>query len=142
MSPLGKLTLALIGVRFFGLNGLLIGLFFGHMLVDKTFIIRKIERMLSHADDVIRLKLPYKYYRYYNRLDGNIWGKIWGAVLGALLFGLPGFILLFIVGQIVFDMPQNMDIRRVKKDTDHFFDNHWGAIFGLILGIVFLFSMW
>ena len=136
MSPLGKLTLALIGVRFFGLNGLLIGLFFGHMLVDKTFIIRKIERMLNHADDVIRLKLPYKYYRYYNRLDGNIWGKIWGAVLGALLFGLPGFILLFIVGQIVFDMPQNMDIRRVKKDTDHFFDNHWGAIFGLILGIV------
>ena len=136
MSPLGKLTLALIGARFFGLNGLLIGLFFGHMLVDKTFIIRKIERMLSHADDVIRLKLPYKYYRYYNRLDGNIWGKIWGAVLGALLFGLPGFILLFIVGQIVFDMPQNMDIRRVKKDTDHFFDNHWGAIFGLILGIV------
>ena len=53
MSPLGKLTLALIGVRFFGLNGLLIGLFFGHMLVDKTFKIRKIERMLNHADDVI-----------------------------------------------------------------------------------------
>ena len=39
MSPLGKLTLALIGVRFLGLNGLLLGLFFGHMLVDKTLII-------------------------------------------------------------------------------------------------------
>ena len=66
MSPLGKLTLALIGLRFFGLNGLLIGLFLGHMLIDKTYIIRKIERMINRADDAIRVKLPYKYYRYYN----------------------------------------------------------------------------
>ena len=137
MSPLGKLTLALIGVRFLGLNGLLLGLFFGHMLVDKTLIIRRIEEKLNQIDDVIRVKLPYKYYRYYNRLDGNIWGKIWGAVLGAVLFGLSGFILLFIVGQVVFDMPRNLEIRRIKKETDHFFDNHWGAILGLILGIVF-----
>ena len=60
MSPLGKLTLALIGVRFLGLNGLLLGLFFGHMLVDKTLIIRRIEEKLNQIDDVIRVKLPYK----------------------------------------------------------------------------------
>ncbi len=136
MSPLGKLTLALIGLRFFGLNGLLIGLFLGHMLIDKTYIIRKIERMINRADDAIRVKLPYKYYRYYNRLDGNIWGKLWGAVLGALLFGVWGFILLFIAGSIIFDLPENMKIRRIKKDTDHFFDNHWGAILGLVIGFV------
>ena len=136
MSPLGKLTLGLIGLRFFGLNGLLAGLFLGHMLIDKTYFIRKIELLINKADDAIRVKLPYKYYRYYNRLDGNIWGKLWGAILGTLLFGLWGFILLFIVGTVVFDMPQNMDIRRIKKDTDHFFDNHWGAILGLVVGFV------
>ena len=27
-------------------------------------------------------------------------------------------------------------IRRIKKDTDHFFDNHWGAILGLVIGFV------
>lgn len=136
MSPLGKLTLALIGLRFFGLNGLLVGLFLGHMLIDKTYVIRKIERLISRADDAIRVKLPYRYYRYYNRLDGNVWGKLWGALLGSLLFGLWGFIFLFIVGSVIFDMPENMSIRRIKKDTDHFFDNHWGAILGLIVGFV------
>ena len=136
MSPMGKLTLALIGLRFLGINGLLLGLFFGHMLIDKTYIIRKIEKLINQTDDIIRMKLPYKYYRYYNRLDGNVWGKLWGAVLGALLFGVWGFVFMFIIGSVIFDMPQNMNIRKIKKDTDHFFDNHWGAILGLILGFV------
>ncbi len=136
MSPLGKLTFALIGLRFLGIDGLLCGLFLGHMLVDKTYLIRKIEAFINHIDDQIRIKLPYKYYRYYNRIDGNVWGKIWGSVLGALLFGLWGFILLFIVGQVVFDMPENLKIRKMKKDVDHFFDNHWGAIFGFIVGFL------
>lgn len=136
MSPLGKLTLALIGLRLWGADGFFCGLFLGHMFIDKTFAIRKLEQEISRLDDYIRVKLPYKYYRYYNRIDGNIWGKIWGAILGALLFGFWGFILLFIVGQVVFDMPTNPDIRRVKKDTDHFFDNNWGKILGAIIGFV------
>lgn len=137
MSPMGKLTLALIGLRFFGLNGLLLGVFLGHMFIDKTFVIRKVENLINQADDAIRVKLPYKYYRYYNRMDGNIWGKLWGAILGALLFGVWGFVFMFIIGSVVFDMPQNMNIRKMKKDTDHFFDNHWGAILGLIVGFLF-----
>ena len=65
MSPLGKLTFALIGFKLFGADGLFAGLFFGHLLVDKTYVIRKIEGYMSHWDDVIRIKLPFKYYRYY-----------------------------------------------------------------------------
>lgn len=136
MSPLGKLTLSLIGLRLFGADGFFVGLFLGHMLIDKTYIIRNIEKQLSYLDDIIRIRLPYKYYRYYNRLDGNIWGKIWGAVLGSALFGFWGFIILFVVGQIVFDMPTNKDIRKVKKKIDHFFDNNWGKILGIIIGFV------
>lgn len=90
MSPLGKLTLALIGLRLLGIDGLLLGLFIGHMFVDKTYVIRNIEKQLNHLDDIIRIKLPYKYYKYYNRLDGNIWGKIWCGIVGLLLFGFIG----------------------------------------------------
>ena len=136
MSPLGKLTLAMLGLKFFGADGLFLGLFLGHILIDKTFLIRWLENYLSHLDDVIRIKLPYKYYRYYNRLDGNIWGKLWGILFGGLLYGLLGLIIFFIVGQLLFDMPTNPDIRRFKKNIDHFFDNNWGKILGAIIGFV------
>ena len=136
MSPLGKLTIALIGMRLFGLDGLLIGLFLGHMFIDKTYIIRYIEKQISHLDDIIRIKLPYKYYRYYNRLDGNIWGKIWGGILGFILYGVVGFVLLFIAGQVIFDMPKNAKVRKIKKKIDHFFDNNWGKILGGVIGFV------
>lgn len=136
MSPLGKLTLALIGLRLWGANGFFIGLFLGHMLIDKTYVIRNVEKQINRLDDQIRVKLPYKYYRYYNRLDGNIWGKIWGAILGTLLFGFWGFVLFFIAGQVIFDMPQNTKIRKIKKKTDHFFDNHWGKFLGAVIGFV------
>ena len=62
MSPLGKLTFALIGLKLFGIDGLLFGLFIGHMFIDKTYVIRNIEKYLNHLDDIIRIKLPYKYY--------------------------------------------------------------------------------
>ena len=65
MSPLGKLTFALFGFKLFGANGLFIGLFLGHMLIDKTYVIRSIEKRLNSLDDIIRVKLPYKYYKYY-----------------------------------------------------------------------------
>lgn len=136
MSPLGKLTFALIGAGIFGVDGLLIGLFLGHIFVDKTYIIRKIEHQISHWDDLIRIKLPYKYYRYYNRADGNIWGKLWGAVLGFLLYGFSGFVLLVAVGHVVFDMPNDLRIRKMKKRTDHFFDNNWVKILGATIGFV------
>ena len=136
MSPLGKLTLALIGLRLLGLDGLLAGLFLGHIFIDKTYLIRNIEKRINTLDDIIRIKLPYKYYKYYNRLDGNIWGKAWFGLLGLLLFGITGFIMLFVFGHIVFDMPQNSKIRKIKKKTDHFFDNNWGKILGGLLGFL------
>ncbi len=136
MSPLGKLTLALIGFKLFGLDGLLLGLFLGHMFIDKTYVIRNIEKQINSLDDIIRIKLPYKYYKYYNRLDGNIWGKIWCGLLGLVLFGVIGFALMFVVGHMVFDMPQNTKIRKVKKKIDHFFDNNWGKILGGVLGFL------
>lgn len=136
MSPLGKLTFALFGLKLLGLDGLFVGLFLGHMLIDKTYVIRNIERQLNNLDDIIRIKLPYKYYKYYNRMDGNIWGKVWGFVVGLILFGLLGAVVLFGVGHIIFDMPANVKLRKIKKTVDHFFDNNWGKILGAIIGFV------
>lgn len=136
MSPLGKLTFSLIGFRFLGIDGLLCGLFLGHMFIDKTHLIRYIERQINRLDDYIRIHLPYRYYRYYNRLDGNIWGKTFCSLLGLILFGLHGLIIMFFAGHIIFDMPQNPKIRKIKKNTDHFFDNNWGKILGALIGFV------
>lgn len=136
MSPLGKLTLSLFGLKILGFDGFLVGLFLGHMLIDKTYIVRNIEKQLNHLDDIIRIKLPYKYYKYYNRLDGNIWGKIWGAVVGLILYGFLGALIFLLAGHVIFDMPKNTKIRKVKKNIDHFFDNNWGKILGAIVGFI------
>ena len=136
MSPLGKFTLALLGLRFFGAEGFFIGLFLGHMLIDRTLVITALEKRLSLLDDNIRLMLPYKIYRYYNRIDGNFWGKIWGMLFGSLLYGVNGFILFFIVGHFVFDTPNSRHARKFRKELDFFFDNNWGKIGGAVLGFV------
>ena len=78
--------------------------------------------------------LPYKYYRYYNRLDGNFWGKIWGGILGAVLYGANGFIALFILGHFLFDTPNSRHARKVRKKFDHIWDNNWAKIAGAIIG--------
>ena len=136
MSPLGKFTLALIGLRLFGAEGFFVGMFLGHFIIDRTHLIVSLESRLSIIDDNIRLMLPYKYYRYYTRIDGNFWGKIWGLILGAILYGINGLILLFIVGHFVFDTPKSYNATRWRKKFDHFWDNHWGKIAGAILGFV------
>ena len=136
MSPLGTFTLSLFGLKILGFDGFLVGLFLGHMLIDKTYIVRNIEKQLNHLDDIIRIKLPYKYYKYYNRLDGNIWGKIWGAVVGLILYGFLGALIFLLAGHVIFDMPKNTKIRKVKKTIDHFFDNNWGKILGAIVGFI------
>lgn len=134
MSPLGKFTLALLGLRFFGANGFFFGLFLGHILIDRTKVIKNLEKQLNIIDDNIRLFLPYKYYRYYNVLDGNFWGKLWGAVLGSLLFGLDGFIVCFILGHVLFDMPNNRKIKAFRLALDNFFNTHLCKILGAIIG--------
>lgn len=136
MSPFGKFTLALIGLRLFGAEGFFAGMFLGHMLIDRTHLIVSLERRLSIIDDNIRILLPYKYYRFYNRLDGHFWGKIWGMLLGGILWGFDGLIILFIAGHFIFDTPDSHHAKRWRKKFDHFWDNHWGKIAGAVIGFI------
>lgn len=134
MSPLGKFTLALLGLRFFGAAGLFWGLFFGHILIDRTKIIKLLEKQLSIIDDNIRLMLPYKYYRWYNRIDGNFWGKIWGTIFGSLLYGFHGFLTFFIIGHFTFDTPNSRHAKAFRRRLDIFFNQNICKIFGAVLG--------
>ena len=118
MSPLGKFTLAVLGLRLAGANGFFLGLWLGHILIDNSKVIHKIESAMAQLDDNIRLMLPYNASRYYNRIEGNFWGKIWGAVLGSVLFGFYGFLLLFIVGHFVFDTPRSSHARAFRAKFD------------------------
>ena len=134
MSPLGKFTLALLGLRIFGASGFFWGLFLGHILIDRTKIIKNLEKQLSIVDDNIRLLLPYKYYRYYNVIDGNFWGKLWGTILGSILFGFDGFIVCFIIGHFTFDTPNSRHAKAFRLSLDNFFNTHLCKILGAIIG--------
>ena len=134
MSPLGKFTLALLGLRIFGASGFFWGLFLGHILIDRTKVIKNLEKQLSIVDDNIRLFLPYKYYRYYNVIDGNFWGKLWGTILGSILFGFHGFIICFIIGHFTFDTPNSRHAKAFRLALDNFFNTHLGKILGAIIG--------
>ena len=136
MSPLGKFTLAVWGLRLAGADGFFLGLWLGHILIDNSKVIHKIESAMAQLDDNIRLMLPYNASRYYNRIEGNFWGKIWGAVLGSVLFGFYGFLLLFIVGHFVFDTPRSSHARAFRAKFDELFNAHIGKISGGILGFV------
>ena len=134
MAPLGKFTLSVIGLRLFGAAGFFWGMFLGHLLIDHSLVGKWIENRLSELDDNVRLLLPYGFYKYYSRLDDNLFGKVWGALLGAAAFGWGGFITLFILGHILFDVRGNALVKDAKKGFEHFWNRHWGKIFGFILG--------
>ena len=134
MSPLGKFTLALLGLRCFGATGFFAGLVLGHVLIDRTAAIKWLESRLAILDDNLRLLLPYRVYKYYNRIEGNFWGKLWGGLLGGLLFGFHGFIFLFIVGHFVFDTPNSRHARHFRAKLDAFFEDNLGKIGGGVIG--------
>lgn len=136
MSPLGKLTLAILGLRFFGASGFFVGMFLGHIFIDRTVVIKYISRKLNDLDDNIRIMLPYKYYHYYNLIEGSIFGKIWGAILGGVLFGLNGLIFMFILGHFIFDSHNQYAIK-VKKTFNELWIENWAKILGGIIGFVF-----
>lgn len=136
MSPLGKFTLAVIGLRLWGADGFFIGMLLGHFAIDRTHLIVSLQRRLGIIDDNIRLLLPYKYYHYYNQIEGHFWGKIWGALLGTVLFGWHGFMILFILGHFVFDTPDSRHARKFRSCFDNFWDAHWGKLAGGIAGFV------
>ena len=106
MFPIGKFTLSILGLRLFGAEGFLWGMFFGHMFIDRTILRKLIKQALSTLDDNIRIMLPYRFYKYYNRIEDNIFGILYGGLLGAVTFGFGGFIVLFLLGHLMFDMPQ------------------------------------
>lgn len=137
MFPIGKLTLAIIGLRLGGANGFLWGMFLGHMLIDRTLVRKLIKQYLSNIDDNIRLLLPYRYYKYYNRIENNVFGVIWGGLLGSLAFGFYGFIILFILGHFIFDMPENRWSGRFRSIFESFWNQHWCKILGAIIGYSF-----
>lgn len=134
MAPLGKFTLAVLGLRLFGATGFFWGMFFGHLFIDRSLANRWIANKLSELDDNISLILPYRFYKYYNQLDGHIFGKIWGALLGLITFGWGGFITLFILGHILFDVRNNTIIKDAKKGFEHFWNRNLGKILGAIIG--------
>ena len=136
MPLFGKLTFAVTGLRFFGAEGFFIGMLLGHFIFDRTKLMALLGRRLGMIDDNIRLLLPYKYYHYYNQIEGRFWGKVWGALLGGFLFGWPGFVFLFVLGHVVFDMPDCRRVRQAVHDFDNFWDAHWGKITGAVVGFV------
>lgn len=137
MKPLGKLTLAVIGLRLFGAVGFFWGMFLGHVLIDRTIINKQIAQKLSELDDNIRIMLPYRFYKYYNLLDGNLFGKLWGLILGLITFGWQGMIVMFIIGHFTFDCHHN----RYSKDFKIWFDDLWNKNLGKIFGGIIGFSL-
>ncbi len=134
MSPLGKFVLAVIGLRLCGVNGFFWGMLIGHLFVDRTRLIKKIESAMMQLDDNIRLMLPYNVSRYYNRIDGNFWGKLLGGILGAVLYGGYGFIVLFILGHFLFDTPKSSHANRFRTSFDNIFVTNIGKIIGGVVG--------
>ena len=75
MTPIGKLTFAIIGLRLFGTTGFLWGMWLGHILIDRSLVKKFIKSRLNAIDDNIRLMLPYKLYCVYNQIHDNGLGK-------------------------------------------------------------------
>ena len=123
MTPLGKLTLAVIGLRLFGAAGFLWGMFFGHVLIDRTLVKTIIKQKFSQLDDTIRLMLPFRFYRSYNYLIEHVLGKLWGVILGGLTFGWVGVAVLGILGHLLFDCHKSKLLLFIGVILGFFFDS-------------------
>lgn len=134
MTPIGKLTLAIIGLRLFGANGFLWGMLLGHIIIDRSLVKKIIKTRLSELDDNIRLLLPYKLYCIYNRIHDNCFGKIWGALLGSLTFGWNGLIVFFIIGHFLFDSRYNSAGREFRYALEDFWNRNLAKLTGGIIG--------
>lgn len=134
MTPIGKLTLAVLGLRWFGLNGFLWGMLLGHIIIDRSLVKKFIKQKLSAFDDSIRLILPYKLYCIYNRIHDNGFGKIWGALLGAVTYGWNGLIVFVIFGHYLFDSQRNLFGRELRYGLEDFWNKNLGKLIGGIIG--------
>lgn len=136
MIILGKLTFAILGLSFFGIYGFFWGLCIGHLLVDRTIIIKFISNKLLQWDDDLRLLLPYKYYSFYDSFLSPMFGKIWGIIVGSIAFGWIGFAVGSISGHIFFDI-YNPKLERAKLVINNFFSSNVFALLGFTIGLSF-----
>ena len=134
MTPIGKLTLAIIGLRLFGATGFLWGMLLGHIVVDRSLVKKFIKSKLSELDDNIRLMLPYRLYCVYNRIHDNGFGKIWGALLGGLTYGWNGLIVFCIFGHFLFDSRAGLTGRDFRYGLEDFWNRNLGKLAGGIIG--------
>ena len=134
MTPLGKLTLAIIGLRLFGALGFFWGMFLGHVLIDRTLVKTYLKQKLNQIDDNIRLMLPFHLYRYYNYLIDQVLGKLWGAVLGGLTFGWIGIALLGVIGHFLFDCKHCKNCKELRYSFEDFWNKNLGKIAGGLIG--------
>ena len=137
MTPIGKLTLAIIGLRLFGATGFLWGMLLGHILIDRSLVKKIIKKRLNELDDNIRLMLPYRLYRVYNQIHDNGFGKIWGTILGGLTFGWNGLIVFCILGHYLFDSP----LTNYGKDLRYTFEDFWNQNLGKLTGGIIGYSL-
>lgn len=134
MTPIGKLTFAIIGLRLFGATGFLWGMLLGHIIIDRSLVKAIIKKRLNELDDNIRLLLPYKIYRIYNQIHDNGLGKIWGAVLGSLTYGWSGLIVFVVFGHYLFDSHTNRTGKDLRYGLEDFWNCHLAKLAGGIIG--------
>ncbi len=134
MTPLGKLTFAVIGLRLFGGAGFLWGMFLGHILIDRSLVKTYIKTRLNQLDDTIRLMLPFRFYRYYNYLIDHVLGKLWGVVLGSITFGWAGIAILGIAGHLLFDGQRCKNCKDLRYAFEDFWNKNLGKISGGLIG--------
>lgn len=134
MTPIGKLTLAIIGLRLFGATGFLWGMLLGHIIIDRSLVKTYIKKRLNQLDDTIRLMLPFKLYRIYNQIHDNGLGKIWGAILGGITYGWSGLIVFVVFGHYLFDSKKNHSGKEFRYALEDFWNRHLGKLAGGIIG--------
>lgn len=139
MTPIGKLTLAIIGLRLFGATGFLWGMLLGHIIIDRSLVKTFIKSRLSAIDDNIRLMLPYRLYRVYNRIHDQGFGKIYGALLGGITYGWNGVVIFVIFGHYLFDS-RNPYGKEIRYGFEDFWNRHLATLTGAIIGYTLKFQ--
>ncbi|MDR1694768.1 MAG: TerB family tellurite resistance protein [Lactobacillaceae bacterium] len=109
------------------------GLCLGHLLVDRTIIIKYLYNKLSEWDDDVRLLMPYRFYRFYDLFLSPMFGKIWGVILGSVTYGWIGFAIGAVIGHFAFDS-DNDKVEKLKAELDKTFRENIFLLLGFTIG--------
>ena len=77
MSPFGKIAIALISWIFWDLNGLLWGLFLGHILIDRSILNKWLKRKIHQTDDALRIIIPYQSYKILDTIEAPFQNSVY-----------------------------------------------------------------